>query len=111
MAGIALSTFPGAHHPVSYTHLDVYKRQGELNHYPLIRHIASFGKPMLVSTGMNDLSSIAKTVDILEGSGVPYALLHTTNLYPTPPNLVRLGAMEAVSYTHLPKAIITRFVY
>ena len=48
---------------------------GELNHYPLIRHIASFGKPMLVSTGMNDLSSIAKTVDILEGSG---CLLYTS---------------------------------
>ena len=24
---------------------------------------------------------------------MPYALLHTTNLYPTPPHLVRLGAM------------------
>lgn len=67
---------------------------GECNNYPLIEHIASFGKPMIVSTGMNDLSSVRKTVAILEEYGVDYALLHTTNLYPTPSHLVRLGAME-----------------
>lgn len=67
---------------------------GEMNNYPLIQHIASFGKPMIVSTGMNDIRSIAKTVDILERSGVDYALMHTTNLYPTAPYMVRLGAMK-----------------
>lgn len=67
---------------------------GELNNYPLIKHIASFGKPMIVSTGMNDILSIRKAVDILETADVPYALLHTTNLYPTEPRLVRLGAMQ-----------------
>ena len=66
---------------------------GELNHYPLIDHIASFGKPMIISTGMNDISSIAKTVDIVKRNGVQFALMHTTNLYPTPAHLVRLGAM------------------
>lgn len=67
---------------------------GELNNYPLIKHIASFGKPMIVSTGMNDIASVRKAVKILEEAGVPYALLHTTNLYPTDPGLVRLGAMQ-----------------
>lgn len=67
---------------------------GELNNYPLIEHIAEFGKPMIVSTGMNDLFSIDKAVDILERYNVPYALLHTTNLYPTKPEQVRLGAMQ-----------------
>lgn len=67
---------------------------GEMNNYPLIRHIASFGKPMIVSTGMNDIPAIQKTVDILEQAGVDYALMHTTNLYPTDPSLVRLGAMQ-----------------
>jgi len=67
---------------------------GELNNYPLIRHIASFGKPMIVSTGMNDIPAIRKTVRILEEAKVPYALMHTTNLYPTDPKLVRLGAMQ-----------------
>lgn len=66
---------------------------GELNNYPLIAHVASYGKPMIVSTGMNDLRSIAKAVNILEKAGVSYALMHTTNLYPTFPQQVRLGAM------------------
>lgn len=67
---------------------------GELNNYPLIKHIASFGKPMIVSTGMNNIDSIKKAVEILEKAKVPYALMHTTNLYPTDPKLVRLGAMQ-----------------
>ena len=67
---------------------------GELNNYPLIRHVASFGKPMIVSTGMNNIQSIKKAVDIMEDAGIPYALMHTTNLYPTKPELVRLGAMQ-----------------
>lgn len=67
---------------------------GELNNYPLLEHVAEFGKPMIVSTGMNDIRAIAKAVDILEKHSVNYALLHTTNLYPTAPELVRLGAMQ-----------------
>lgn len=71
---------------------------GELNNYPLIKHIASFGKPMIVSTGMNNIASIKKAVAILEEAVVPYALLHTTNLYPTAPSLVRLGAMQEMMF-------------
>lgn len=67
---------------------------GELNNYPLIEHIASFGKPMILSTGMNDIEHIKKAVNILEKNHIPFALMHTTNLYPTPPELVRLGAMQ-----------------
>lgn len=75
--------------------VEAYKiGSGELNNYPLIRHVAAFGKPMIVSTGMNDLKSIAKAADIMEQAGVPYALMHTTNLYPTLPKQVRLGAMS-----------------
>jgi len=78
---------------------------GECNNYPLIEHIASFGKPMIVSTGMNNIDSISKTVDILEDYGINYALLHTTNLYPTPSHLVRLGAMQSLQ-NEFPNAIV-----
>ena len=67
---------------------------GELNNYPLIEEIAEYGKPMIVSTGMNSMDSVDRAVNILEKYGVDYALMHTTNLYPTDPKLVRLGAME-----------------
>lgn len=78
---------------------------GECNNYPLIEHIALFGKPMIVSTGMNDIESVQKTVIILEKHKVPYALLHTTNLYPTPVHLVRLGGMQALQ-SAFPDAVV-----
>jgi N-acetylneuraminate synthase len=66
---------------------------GECNNYPLLEHIASFGKPVILSTGMNTIESVAKAVAIFDKHKVPVALLHTTNLYPTPIHLVRFGAM------------------
>lgn len=66
---------------------------GECNNYPLIKHIASFGKPVIVSTGMNDIASVTPAVRILREAGVGFALLHCTSLYPTPPEQVRLGAL------------------
>lgn len=66
---------------------------GECNNYPLLEHIAKFGKPVILSTGMNTIESVNKAVAIFEKYNVPLALLHTTNLYPTPAHLVRFGAM------------------
>lgn len=67
---------------------------GECNNYPLLDHIASFGKPIILSTGMNTIESVRKAVNTIRKHGVPLALMHTTNLYPTPHHLVRLGAMQ-----------------
>jgi N-acetylneuraminate synthase len=66
---------------------------GECNNYPLLEHIAKFGKPVILSTGMNTIESVEKAVAIFEAHNTPLALLHTTNLYPTPSHLVRYGAM------------------
>jgi len=65
---------------------------GECNNLPLLDHIARFGKPMILSTGMNDLDSVRRSVDVLKGR-VPFALLHCTSMYPTPYEKVRLGAI------------------
>ncbi len=67
---------------------------GECNNYPLIEHIAKKGKPIILSTGMNDMVSIQKAVDILEDHDVEYALMHCTSMYPTPYDKVRLGAIS-----------------
>ena len=67
---------------------------GECNNYPLLEHIARFGKPVILSTGMNTIESVRKAVEIFDELKVPLALLHTTNLYPTPTHLVRLGALK-----------------
>lgn len=65
---------------------------GECNNLPLIDHIARFGKPVILSTGMNDLASVRRSASVLEGR-VPFALLHCTSMYPTPYDKVRLGAI------------------
>lgn len=78
---------------------------GECNNYPLIEHIAKFGKPMIISTGMNNLESVRTTVEIVEKYNIPYALLHCTNVYPTPANLVRLGGMQELQ-KEFPNAVI-----
>lgn len=70
---------------------------GECNNYPLVRHVASFGKPIILSTGMNSIESIRPAVQIMREAAVPFALLHCTNVYPTPPELVRLGAIPELA--------------
>jgi sialic acid synthase SpsE len=66
---------------------------GECNNTPLLDHIARFGKPMILSTGMNDLPSIRHSVETIKRHGVPLALMHCTSMYPTPYDKVRLGAV------------------
>ncbi len=66
---------------------------GECNNYPLIKHIAKLGKPVVLSTGMNSLDNINKSVSILKQYNINYALMHCTSIYPTPPEKVRLKAI------------------
>ncbi|MAB47551.1 MAG: N-acetylneuraminate synthase [Flavobacteriaceae bacterium] len=66
---------------------------GECNNYPLLEHIAKFGKPVILSTGMNTIESVTKAIKVFRKYNTPVAILHTTNLYPTPFHLVRYGAM------------------
>lgn len=66
---------------------------GECNNYPLIDHIASFGKPIILSTGMNNITSIKIAVKTIKKRNTPFALFHCTSLYPTPYDKVRLGGI------------------
>ncbi|MBI2096540.1 MAG: N-acetylneuraminate synthase family protein [Candidatus Sungbacteria bacterium] len=78
---------------------------GECNNYPLIEHIAKFGKPVILSTGMNDIPAVRKAVAIFRKRKTPYALLHCTSMYPTPYDKVRLGAIAELKRT-FPDAVI-----
>ena len=78
---------------------------GECNNYPLIKYISRFGKPVILSTGMNSIETVRPSVDILRNANIPFALLHCTNVYPTPPELVRLGAIKTLKEA-FPDAVI-----
>lgn len=67
---------------------------GECNNLPLLEHIAKFGKPIILSTGMNDIPSIRKSVKTIQKYDVPLMLMHCTSTYPTPYDKVRLGAIQ-----------------
>lgn len=78
---------------------------GECNNLPLIEHICGFGKPMIISTGMNDLKSIRATVEIVRKYQIPYALTHCTSMYPTPYKDVRLGGITDLA-RKFPDAVV-----
>ncbi|MFC1498520.1 N-acetylneuraminate synthase family protein [Verrucomicrobiota bacterium] len=66
---------------------------GECNNIPLLAHIAKWGKPIILSTGMNDIEAIRKSVDVIKKYDCPVMLMHCTSMYPTPYDKVRLGAI------------------
>lgn len=78
---------------------------GECNNYPLIDHVAGFGRPIILSTGMNTIESIRPSVEIFRKHKVPFALLHCTNVYPTPAHLVRLGGVTELKEA-FPDAVV-----
>lgn len=78
---------------------------GEADNLPLIRHIAGFGKPIIMSTGMQTIASLQASVAVLDASGVDYALLECTNLYPSPPEIVSLAGVKELAAA-FPNAVI-----
>jgi len=78
---------------------------GECNNYPLIKWIAAYGKPVILSTGMNDVASVKPAVEILRAARVPFALMHCTSMYPTPYEKVRLGGMTVLA-REFPDALV-----
>lgn len=74
---------------------------GEMKNYPMLEKICNTGKPLILSTGMHDIEDVKKSVSFLKikNPNIELALLHTTNLYPTPDNLVRLGALNDLQNT------------
>ena len=70
---------------------------GECDNLLLIEHIADFGKPIILSTGMQNLLSVEKPVEIFENNNIEYALLECTNIYPCPPEDIALGSLQQLS--------------
>ncbi len=69
---------------------------GECNNMPLIEYIAKLRKPIILSTGMNDITSIQQAVNVMQKEGCKYAILHCSSVYPTDAKLVRLGGITAL---------------
>ncbi len=70
---------------------------GEITDLPLLRTVASFKKPIILSTGMSTIEEVSDAIDALTTAGVHktnITLLHCCSAYPTPVNEVNLSAMH-----------------
>jgi sialic acid synthase SpsE len=67
---------------------------GDLTNEPLLRQVAGYGKPVILSTGAAYLPEVKRAVEVLEEAGcVGFALLHCSSLYPPAYEEVNIRAM------------------
>ena len=72
---------------------------GEITNYPYLRKIAQYGEPVILSTGMSEMSDIAASIQVLMKFGLrkdQIIVLHCNTEYPTPFQDVNLEAMDAL---------------
>ena len=70
---------------------------GEVNNYPYLVAIGKTEKPVVISTGMCEMSEIRSAIDVLKENGTKdIKLLHCNTEYPTPFCDVNLLAMQTM---------------
>ena len=72
---------------------------GEITNYPYIKKIAGYREPVILSTGMCELSDIKAAYKVLANNGIrkeQITILHCNTEYPTPYEDVNLRAMTTL---------------
>ncbi len=67
---------------------------GELTNLPFLKHIAKTGKPVILSTGMSEMSEIKEAIKLFNKSKTPVAILQTTSEYPCDYKDINLGVID-----------------
>lgn len=82
--------------------IDFFKvPSGEITNLPYLQRIASFRKPVVLSTGMCSMTEIEQAIDVLINSGISrewITVLHCNTEYPTPFEDVNLKAMASIRH-------------
>lgn len=80
--------------------MDLFKiPSGEITNLPYLRKIASFKKPVIMSTGMANIQEIKDALDVLLTEGLAIeeiTIVHCNTDYPTPMEDVNLNAMNTI---------------
>jgi len=80
--------------------MDYFKvPSGDITNKPLLKHIASKKRPIILSTGMANMNEIEMALDILTKHGCEkkqITVLHCNTEYPTPFEDVNLKAMNSI---------------
>lgn len=72
---------------------------GEITNYPYIKKIAQYHEPVILSTGMCEMSDISAAMNVLMKNGIQknqITILHCNTEYPTPYEDVNLLAMQQI---------------
>lgn len=78
---------------------------GEMTDIPTLVRISSFGKPMIISTGMSTFDEINRTYQALVKRGVPLVLMNCISEYPPVYEDLNLGVIGEMIQRY-PKAMI-----
>lgn len=68
---------------------------GDLKNIPLIRHVASFGKPVIVSTGGGAMKDVERAAEAVLSINARLCLMQCTAAYPTSPEDVHLDVIRS----------------
>mgnify|MGYP001158133886 CR=1 FL=1 len=74
---------------------------GEIDNYPLLKHIGKYNKKIILSSGISTLEEVSRAVKILNKAGTQknkITVLHCNSEYPTPFENVNLKAMNTIKY-------------
>lgn len=75
---------------------------GLINHIPLIKSLAKFNRPMIVSTGLGSNEQITRALNSIKKiNSKKLTLLHCTSMYPVPANLLNLSRIRRLRDEHL----------
>jgi len=69
---------------------------GDLTNTPLLRHVAGFGKPLVVSTGGATIEDVDRAVETVTGVGGTLCLLQCTAAYPAAVEDLNLGVIATL---------------
>ncbi len=80
--------------------IDLWKiPSGEITNLPYLRKIGSYGKPIIISTGMAEMTEIENAIKVVTTAGTSpdqITVLHCNTEYPTPMSDVNLTAMNSI---------------
>lgn len=80
--------------------IDLWKvPSGEITNLPYLRKLGGLGKPVIISTGMAEMSEIEDAINVITSSGTDIkdiTVLHCNTEYPTPMHDVNLTAMNTI---------------
>ena len=78
---------------------------GECNNHEFVKYLTKFKIPIIMSTGMNTISGIKRSINLILKKKIQLALLHCTNIYPTPEKYIRLNCLEELQQA-FPKCVV-----